>query len=148
GAVFFLHGKYLDSAVAYKKEEALAPLSAQSRFKLAMAYILMGHMDWARPEIEKLAREKPGEALYPYWLSRLDYDGQRFERAIAEAEASIKLDPHMARAHDNLGLCYEALGRFDEAMKEYREAANLEREGQEPSPWPDVNMATLLVRLG
>jgi tetratricopeptide (TPR) repeat protein len=113
-----------------------------------MAYILIGHRDWARPEVEKLARQSPDEALYPYWLSRLDYDAQLFEKAIAEAETSIKRDPRMARAHDNLGLCYEAVGRFDEAIREYQEAANLERGAQQPSPWPDVNMATLLVKLG
>jgi len=148
GGIFFLHGKYFNSAIAYKKEEALKPLGTQSQFKLAMAYILIGHRDWARPEVEKLARENPDDALYPYWLSRLDYDAQLFEKAIAEAEASIKRDPRMARAHDNLGLCYEAIGRFDEAIREYQEAANLERAEQQPSPWPDVNMATLLVKLG
>jgi tetratricopeptide (TPR) repeat protein len=148
GGIFFLHGKYFNSAIAYNKEEVLKRLSTQSRFKLAMAYILIGHRDWARPEVERLARESPNEALYPYWLSRLDYDAQLFERAIAEAEASIERDPRMARAHDNLGLCYEAIGRFDEAIREYQEAANLERREQQPSPWPDVNMATLLVKLG
>ncbi len=146
--VYFLHGKYFNSAIAYKKEEALKPLSPQSRFQLAMAYILIGHRDWARPEVEKLTRERPDEALYPYWLSRLDYDAQLFEKASAEAEASIQRDPRMARAHDNLGLCYEAVGRFEDAIREYQEAANLERREQQPSPWPDVNMATLLVKLG
>jgi tetratricopeptide (TPR) repeat protein len=148
GGIYFLHGKYFDSAIAYKKEEALKLLSTQSRFKLAMAYILIGHRDWARPEVEKLARQRPGEALYTYWLSRIDYDAQLFDKAAAEAEASIKQDPRMARAHNNLGLCYEAVGRFDEAIREYQEAANLERGAQQPSPWPDVNMATLLVKLG
>ncbi len=148
GWVFFLHGKYLNSAIAYKKEESLKPLSAHSRFELAMAYIVMGHRDWARPELEKLARENPGEALYPYWLSRVDYDAQRFEEAITETEASIKLDQRNARAHDSLGLCYEALGRFDDAIKEYQKAAGLEREKHSPSPWPDLNMGALLVSLG
>jgi tetratricopeptide (TPR) repeat protein len=148
GGVLFLDGKYLDSAIAYKKEEALKPLSAPSRFQLAMAYLILGHRDWARPELEKLARETPGEALYPYWLSRLDYDAQLFQRAAAEANESIKINPRMARAHDNLGLCYEALGRFEAAEKEYEEAANLERKEAQPSPWPDVNRATLLLKLG
>src|SRR2546430_14688820 len=62
GSVFFLDGKYLDSAIAYKKEEALKPLSAPSRFQLAMGYVVLGHRDWARPELEKLAHEVPGEA--------------------------------------------------------------------------------------
>jgi len=148
GGVFFLDGKYLNSAIAFKREEAVKPLSSESRFSLAMAYVVIGHRDWARPEIEKLARESPGEALYPYWLSRLDYDAQLFEQAIAEARVSVKLDPLMARSYDNLGLCYEAIGQWDNAIKEYQTATKLEREKQHPSAWPDVNLATLLVKLG
>jgi tetratricopeptide (TPR) repeat protein len=147
-SVLFMDGKYLDSAIAYKKAEALKPLSAPSRFQLAMAYVVLGHRDWARPEVEKLAHEVPGEALYPYWLSRLDYDAQLFQRAAAEANESIKINPRVARSHDNLGLCYEALGRLEDADKEYDQAASLERNEAQPSPWPDVNRATLLLKLG
>ena len=77
GGIFFLDGKYLNTAVAMKRAEALAPLDDQSRFTLAMAYITLNHRDWARPELEKLARNDPRNALYPYWLSRLDYDAMR-----------------------------------------------------------------------
>src|SRR5262249_37048813 len=35
-----------------------------------------------------------------------------------------------------------------DAINGYKTAAKLEREKPHPSPWPDVNMATLLVKLG
>lgn len=53
GGVFFLDGKYLNSAVAMKKAEALKDLDDGSRFTLAMAYVKLDHRDWARPESSK-----------------------------------------------------------------------------------------------
>jgi tetratricopeptide (TPR) repeat protein len=40
------------------------------------------------------------------------------------------------KAHDNLGLCYEALGRFDDAVKSYGRAVELNRNANPASPWP------------
>ena len=46
-------------------------------------------------------------------------------------------EPAFARAHDNLGLCYEALHQPDEAVWHYREAVRLNREVEhKASPWP------------
>jgi len=64
GGVFFLDRNYSSSAAAMKKAEALAPLDDRSRFTLAMAYITLNHRDWARPELEKLARADPKNARY------------------------------------------------------------------------------------
>src|SRR5213594_4272471 len=130
GGIFFLDGKYLNSAIAMKKAEALAPLDDRSRFTLAMAYITLNHRDWARPELEKLARNDPRNALYPYWLSRLDYDPMQFTAAVANARKAISLNSRFVKAYDNLGLSYEALGKFDDAVEAYRQAVRLNRESQ------------------
>src|SRR5438309_2001151 len=37
GGIFFLDGQYENAAIAWKKAEAIAPLSERSRFTLAMA---------------------------------------------------------------------------------------------------------------
>lgn len=145
--IFFLDGKYLNSAVALKKAEALSPLDDGNRFTLAMSYIILDHRDWARPELERLARSDPKNALYPYWLSRLDYDAMQFNSAIAQAQKAIALEPTFAKAHDNLGLCHEALGQHDEAIRSYREAIRLNRERPTKSPWPALNLGALLVKL-
>ena len=51
------------------------------------------------------------------------------------------------KAYDNLGLCYEALGRFDEAERSFEEALRLNRAEKARSPWPALNLGLLLRRL-
>lgn len=60
GRLFFIDHKYLNTAIAMKKAEALQPLDGRDAFTLAMAYVVLGHPDWAKPELEKLAQLSPG----------------------------------------------------------------------------------------
>jgi tetratricopeptide (TPR) repeat protein len=147
GGVFFLRGRPLNAAIAFKKAEAIAPLDERSRFTLAMAYVALGRRDWARPEIAKLASAAPAEPLYPYWTGRLDYDDGQYAAAVKSLKRAIELDPRYMKAHDNLGLCYEALGRFDEAQQSWEEAIRLNAGQEAKSPWPALNLGLLLTRL-
>jgi tetratricopeptide (TPR) repeat protein len=147
GALFLKRGRPLNAAIALKKAEALAPLDEGSRFTLAMAYVAMGQRGWARPELVKLAEQAPATALYPYWLARLDYDDNQYAEAVRKLEKAITLDPRFMRAHDNLGLCYEALGRFDDAAKAWEAAIRLNAEQAPCSPWPALNLGVMLSRL-
>ena len=148
GGVFFLDGKYLNCAVAMKKAEALAPLGSRERFTLAMSYIILNHRDWARPELEKLAGADSRSPLYPYWLGRIDYDAMHFTAAEARFQKALNLDPKFMKAYDNLGLTYEALAQYDDAVRVYRQAILMNRSEPTPSPWPPLNLGTLLVKLG
>lgn len=145
--IFFLDGKYMNAAIAWKKAEAIAPLDDRSRFTLAMAYVKLNRRDWARPELEKLASGQPRNALYLYWLGRLDYDARNYASAIEHLQKVIELDPNMMRAYDNLGLCYDYLGKFDEAVKSYNRAVELNRLQPNPSPWPHLDLAVSLISL-
>src|SRR6267142_2468568 len=147
GAIFFLDGQYLNSAIAWKKAEAIAPLDDRSRFTLAMAYVRLSRRDWAGAELEKLAAARPQEPLYLYWLARLDYDAQNYAAAITRLQKVVELDPNMMRAYDTLGLCYDYLGKFDEAIKTYDRAVELNRGQSKPSPWPHVDRAISLISL-
>lgn len=148
GNVFFLDGKYLECAVALKKADAIVPVNRQSRFLLAMAYVAINHPGWARLELQKLQRANPQDALYPYWLSRVDYNDMHLDKAASEAQRAIQLSPHFMKAYNNLGLYEEGLGRDDEAIKAYREAMRLNREQALKSPWPALNLGSLLSKLG
>jgi tetratricopeptide (TPR) repeat protein len=145
GGIFFLDGQYLNAAIAYKKADTIAPLDERSRFTMAMSYVKLNRRDWAKPELEKLSALDPKNALYLYWLARLDYDAQQYNSAIAKLQKVIELDPQMMRAYDNLGLCYDYLGKYDEAIASYNRAVELNREQAQPSPWPHVNMAISLM---
>jgi tetratricopeptide (TPR) repeat protein len=148
GSVSFLSGAYLNAAIALKKAEVLAPLDEKSRFTLAMSYVVLGHRDWARPELEKLAAAAPANALYPYWTARLDYDTGRYAEAAAGFQRALSVDARFVKAHDNLGLCYDALGRDADAETSFAQAVRLNREAPAPSPWPPHNLALLLTRVG
>jgi tetratricopeptide (TPR) repeat protein len=147
GHIFFLDGKYLNSAVAMKKAEALSPLDESDRFTLAMAYVRLNHNDWAKPELIKLTQSHTGKALYPYWVGRLEYAAQQFHSAVSQFHNALALDPNFGKAYDNLGLCHEALGEYDEAVRNYQEANRLNRQNSPGSPWPPLNLGTLLTKL-
>jgi tetratricopeptide (TPR) repeat protein len=147
GGVFFVTGRPLNAAIALKKAEAIAPLDERSRFTLVMAYIALDRRKWARPELAKLVEAAPSNPLYPYWTGRLDYDDGQYASALKSFLRAIELDPRYLKAHDNLGLCYEALGRFEEAERSWEEAIRLNREANPRSPWPSLNLGLMLTRL-
>jgi tetratricopeptide (TPR) repeat protein len=148
GAISFLNGNYLNTAIAMKKADALSPLGNRDRFTLAMAYVALERPDWARPELEKLAQSGEKNPLYPYWLSRLDYRDMSFESALDNGRRAIEWDPGFVKGYDNLGLTYEAMGNTEEALKAYGQAVNVNRSKTPPSPWPAMNLGALLVKLG
>jgi tetratricopeptide (TPR) repeat protein len=147
GRLFFIDHKYLNAAIAMKKAEALEPLDEKDRFTLAMAYILIGHSDWARPELESLVQVSPENPLYPYWQGRLNYDRQDLVAAIDQFQKVITLDPGFMKAYDNLGLCFEGVGKYEEAIEQYRHAVELNREHNIHSAWPSLDLGALLVKL-
>jgi tetratricopeptide (TPR) repeat protein len=140
GTVYFLNQDYMNAAIAWKKSEAITPLDPKLRFSLAMAYIRIGHSDWARTVLQSLAVHNDKDALYPYWLGRLDYDGHEYNRAIGNFQQAIVLDSRMARAYDNLGLCYYYQNQNELAVANYEKAIALDRGTEHPSPWPYLNL--------
>ena len=141
GSVYFRNKDYMNAAIAWKKSEAIAPLEPSLRFSLAMAYVHMAHPDWARLVLESLALENDKDALYPYWLGRLDYDAHQYNEATRHFQHATQLNPQMARAYDNLGLCYFYQNQNDVAVANYEKAIELERGSEHPSPWPYLNLA-------
>jgi tetratricopeptide (TPR) repeat protein len=146
--IFFRDAKYLNAAIAWSKAEAISPLDDSSRFSLAMADLEIDRPEWARKELEQLAHKDPGTAIYEYWLARLDYDAQQYNAAIARLQQVIKIDPDMSRAYDRLGLCYDYLGKLDDAIAAYQHAVTLNRNQPHPSPWPHVDFAVSLMEEG
>lgn len=141
GIVYFRNQDFMNAAVAWKKSSAIAPLDPQLRFSLAMAYVRIGHPEWAHRELESLVALDAKNALYPYWLGRLDYDGHEYNHAIRDFQQAITLDPRMARAYDNLGLCYYYQNQNDLAVQNYEKAIELDHGSAHPSAWPYLNLA-------
>jgi tetratricopeptide (TPR) repeat protein len=148
GSIFFVNKKYLNAAIAYKKAEAIQPLDDGNQFTLAMSFVLLGRRDWARDALQKLTDSDPSQPLYPYWLARLDYDDNHYQPAIEKLDRLVVKHPDYVRAWDRLGLCYEALGKNQEAIEYYQKAIELNRSDKEPSVWPPLNLGVLLIQTG
>jgi tetratricopeptide (TPR) repeat protein len=146
GSVYFLNHDFVNAAIAWKKSDAIRPLGPGLQFSLAMAYIRIAHSDWARTALESLSAHDTKNALYPYWLGRLDYDAQHYPEAIRHFQQAIALDPAMARAYDNLGLCYFYQNENGPALKSFDTAIALGRN--HPSAWPYLNRAVALQFVG
>lgn len=146
--VLFLDGKHLNCAVVLKKAEKLGTLDERNRYLLALSYVTIGKGSWAIPELEKLAQAHPANANYPYWLARVAYKKMDMQSALAYAKKAIQLDPAFMRAHDQAGLCYDALGEPDAAIQSFQEAIRLNRDSALRSPWPALNLGVLYLRQG
>ncbi len=148
GGLFFVDGKYLNCAVAYKKAEAIRPIDPGNRFTMAMAYVMLGQPDWALPELKQLIAAEPSQPLYRYWLARLYFDKADYATAIVHLEKVVEVDAGYVRAHDRLGLSYQALDRNEEAVEHFRTAVSWNRRSAEASVWPPLNLGVLLMQMG
>ena len=65
-------------------------------------------------------KKRNHHSSYYYWGLK-DYDA-----ALRELDLAIEYDPGFARAHNNRGVVYAALGRMDEAAIEFERALALD----------------------
>lgn len=141
GSIYLMDRNPTSAAIAWKKSDAITPLDPKLQFSLAMAYVAMKRPDWARQQLEKLAAVDPKNALYSYWLGRLDYDAHLYPSAMRRFQQAIALDPAMARAYDNLGLVYYYQNQNALAKQNFEKAIALEQNTPNPSAWPYLNLA-------
>jgi len=58
------------------------------------------------------------------------FDAERWEEAMQELQAALRVNPYQGEWHYNLGLTLDAMGRYDEAVEAFKSA--LEHHGRDP----------------
>ncbi len=109
-------------------------------------YVELGDYSDADKWFSKSVEWDPKSVWGWYYLGRTKYNENRFEEAIAALQQALRLDPKHVRAEDNLGLCYQALQRADDAAEAFRQS--IAWEGDTPTdaaPFTDMG-AFLLER--
>jgi Flp pilus assembly protein TadD len=114
---------------------------------VALDYILLADYPDADKWLTKMLQWAPNDADGWYLLGRTKYNENQFEPAARSFEQSLKLDAKSVKAEDNLGLCYAALGRSDEAAAAYRNAIAWQQDAPSKNPGPLIDMADLLLNL-
>ena len=136
--------RYFAAAGALKRADAISRLDPQARFLLADCFQRLERQHWARPELEHLIGDDPGNPLYRRALARIHYDQQRFADGVRELREAIRRSPDSGDTHDLLGQCLEGLGEIREAEAAYRASIELGEAQNDRSPWPYYHLGSLL----
>ena len=111
----------------------------------ANALYLGGDSSGAEAVFLRLLARYPSDGDAAYMLGRIYYQENRFDLAAAQFQKVLRMDPGSYKAYDNLGLCYEALGDSEQAVRHYLTAIKLVETEHPKYDWPYANLANLLI---
>jgi tetratricopeptide (TPR) repeat protein len=108
----------------------------------------LGGITAERPatNLRKAIELDPDYVPLHYLLARVLYTQNHFDEAIEEGKKAITLSPNLARAYENIGLCYDGKQQLQEAERWYLEAIQRMEKGGKRSEWPMFNLAAMLIR--
>lgn len=115
---------------------------------LGLCLVKLGREDLAGTFFEIAAKLAPDDASAHYYLGLNAYTQRRFAPAVRAFERAVDIRPRSAENRSFLGRSYEAMGRVDDARRQYREAVALNRAGADRSADPPLLLGTLLYRQG
>ncbi len=83
-----------------------------------------------------------------YGLGRIQYTLQKFPSAIESFQKALALAPYSVKVENNLALAYEGLNRDEDAVAAYKMALQWQKNSDHPSEQPMLNLAIILIRKG
>jgi tetratricopeptide (TPR) repeat protein len=130
GAALLAHGRYADSAAAFRKSLQLDPGSAAARTGLAAALTGAGKATEAVAEARKAVEADPNRAEAHSILAAaiIAENPKNWTEAIAEAQDGAFKNDKNPDVHYVVGNLFDADGRFDQAAQAYQRALSLDPE--------------------
>jgi tetratricopeptide (TPR) repeat protein len=148
GYILFKEENARSSIAEYTEGAKYRKPTAAELEAVASDYVLLRDYPDADKWFTKAVEWNPDDALAWYYLGRTKYNENRFEEAIAAFEQSLKLEPLNVKAEDNLGLSYEGLHRYQEALAAYRTAIAWQADAAVKNSGPFLDLGGLLVDTG
>lgn len=135
------------SLAEYTKGARYRKPSAADLKVVALDYVVLGDFSDADKWLTRTLQWNPLDADGWYHLGRVKYTLNLFADGVHAFEQCLKLDPKNVKAEDNLGLCYEGLGRMDEAIAAYRQALAWQTQAASAEPFvgPTLDLGSLLL---
>jgi tetratricopeptide (TPR) repeat protein len=131
GYLLWTQNQYTEAAKEFQAEIDNDPQHAQAMLYLADADIQIGHMEDARPLLEKLVKINPASSMGHRDLGIAYAESGHTQEALGEFKKAIALKPDNVSAHWRLGRLYRAMGRTAEAQSEFDKAKSLNESADE-----------------
>jgi len=127
GYLLWTKAQYGEAAQEFQAEMDNNPRHLQAVLYLADTYIQLGRVDDARPLLERLAGENPGNAMVHRDLGIVYAESGRNDDALREFKAAIKIRPADPNTHWRLARLYRTMGRAAEARAEFDKTKSLNK---------------------
>lgn len=141
--ILFRENNAKQSLAMYTEAAKLQRPTAEDFKIVGLDYVLLNDNADAVKWLERAAAEDSTSSEAAYYLGRAYFVQNSFDRAIAEFQRALKLNPDFIKAEDNLGLAYAGKNQPVLAEAAYRRAIAMgDKEGK---PYQDayLNLAEL-----
>ncbi|HWN94361.1 MAG TPA: FG-GAP-like repeat-containing protein, partial [Methylomirabilota bacterium] len=137
-------GEAAPAVAAFEKALALNPDHPDAKLNLANAYLLAGEDAKARALAEAVLEQERGSAAALYVAGVTAVRQRDFTNAVKLLQQAKDIDIRVNAVSFQLGLAYEGLGNFDEALAQYEEIQQFEAD----FPGLHFRLSQTLQRLG
>ena len=126
GEIELAHGQSADAIADFEKERDLDPLDGAIYEHLGDAYIRSGDFDRAQQALDRAVLLEPNVNAPFILLGKVLLKQQNPMMAKMYLEHALRIDPKNYMAHYLLGQAYRALGRPEDASREYNTAEQIQ----------------------
>jgi len=143
GSKAFVEQRFDAAITALEQSLRVHPIQLRAVRLLGLSYQLAGRLHEAEATFQKATELAPNDGESWYFLGRVCYVRNFFDKAQQALQKAVKYSPKDARIRETLALTLEALGDPSAAEKEYQQAR---RGGTTPATL-DLNHGALLLKM-
>jgi tetratricopeptide (TPR) repeat protein len=130
---------------SFLKAIALDPSLGAARESYSMFLTSRGRVDDALEQLAAARLVDPLSASVANLTAQAYYFGRQYDRALAQAETALQLDPAATGAYVGVARTLSAMGRYDQAIQQYNRAA---KESSPDHPFFESETAQAELALG
>lgn len=139
----FRENKPAESLKEYTRAAQLRHPTAEDLKWVALDYVLLNDYKDAGKWMYQSLRMNPRDEFAWYSMGRIEYTRNLFKNAETCFQQALKLRPRSVDAENNLGLTYEGLYQWNDAIAAYKQAIAWQQGSPHPSEEPLLNLGTI-----
>ncbi len=113
---YYLRGRFVEARTAYEQVVRLEPNSARAHLGLGLCLFESGKLPEGEDEFNRTLRLDQRSTWAEYMLGKICWLQGRITDALPHMQRATQLDPRIDQAWFGLGVCYEQLHRYNDAV--------------------------------